>query len=637
VSVDLVSGGRLPYAENMVNFLIVENPSGVSMEEINRVLAPQGTAYSLKDGKWSKTTKQRPKGMDEWTHFLHGPDNNAVARDVFVGPPRHIRWQGLPKFARAHEQLASFSACVTAGGRMFYIVDEAGRSDVRLDSQWFLIARDAFSGVILWKKPLGEWADKLRRFRAGPAHLLFRVVASREHLFVTMGIESPVSVLETATGNLVRVIKGSEFTKQIIHEDGTLALLIDLDMGRAKEIDAARRRGEFLKHRCRVVRADVATGEITWKSEINDLVFPCMALSNNRLFYQTPAKLQCLDFKTGEPTWSEAAAMSLPVSAGKAKTGEIQWEAPTLVVDGDHVMVSDFKSISAYAVKDGKRRWTAPASKGYNAPADVLVINELIWTKGRGNERNGLDPSTGETKRTIKPSNGYMHPRCYRNKATEKFILLGEMGVQFVDVETGEVWRNHWIRGVCQFGILPANGLLYVTPDSCACNMKTKLSGLYALSHDRSPLPKPPADRLEKGPAYADAAKLGSQPNASSADWPTFRHDPMRTGITSAKVSPQLAPSWKTDLGGKLTGVTVSDGKVFVASIESHAVHALDAKTGKKSWTYITGGRVDSPPTIHKGLALFGSADGWIYAVRASDGELAWRFLAAPEDRRVYV
>jgi hypothetical protein len=32
---------------------------------------------------------------------------------------------------------------------------------------------------------------------------------------------------------------------------------------------------------------------------------------------------------------------------------------------------------------------------------------------------------------------------------------------------------------------------------------------------------------------------------------------------------------------------------------------------------------------------LFGSADGWVYCLRAADGQLLWRLLAAPQDRRV--
>jgi hypothetical protein len=72
-----------------------------------------------------------------------------------------------------------------------------------------------------------------------------------------------------------------------------------------------------------------------------------------------------------------------------------------------------------------------------------------------------------------------------------------------------------------------------------------------------------------------------------------------------------------------------------VASVERHQVHALDALTGKPAWTFTAGGRVDSPPTIHKGMVLFGCRNGWVYCLRASDGKMAWRFLAAPEDRRI--
>jgi hypothetical protein len=41
---------------------------------------------------------------------------------------------------------------------------------------------------------------------------------------------------------------------------------------------------------------------------------------------------------------------------------------------------------------------------------------------------------------------------------------------------------------------------------------------------------------------------------------------------------------------------------------------------------------VDSPPSICSGIAVFGCRDGWVYALRTSDGELIWRFRAAPQD-----
>jgi hypothetical protein len=96
-----------------------------------------------------------------------------------------------------------------------------------------------------------------------------------------------------------------------------------------------------------------------------------------------------------------------------------------------------------------------------------------------------------------------------------------------------------------------------------------------------------------------------------------------------------LKALWQADLGGRLSSVVVAEGKLFVCSLDTDTVHALDASTGKPVWAFTASGRVDSPPTIWQGLALFGSADGSVYCLRASDGALAWRFRAAPEDRRM--
>jgi hypothetical protein len=92
---------------------------------------------------------------------------------------------------------------------------------------------------------------------------------------------------------------------------------------------------------------------------------------------------------------------------------------------------------------------------------------------------------------------------------------------------------------------------------------------------------------------------------------------------------------WRTRLTGRLSQPVVADGQVYVAAMDQHTVHALNADSGAPCWNFVAGGRIDSPPTIHGGLLLFGSADGNVYCVRASDGALAWRFLAAPNDCRI--
>ena len=69
--------------------------------------------------------------------------------------------------------------------------------------------------------------------------------------------------------------------------------------------------------------------------------------------------------------------------------------------------------------------------------------------------------------------------------------------------------------------------------------------------------------------------------------------------------------------------------------MDQHTLHALDANSGQRLWSFTTGGRVDSPPTVDKGRVVFGSADGCVYCLRATDGALAWRFRAAPYDLRL--
>lgn len=60
VSVEQWSQKVLPYNENVVNLLIAEDAQGVSMDEIMRVLSPNGVACLKQGGKWRKTTKLWP-------------------------------------------------------------------------------------------------------------------------------------------------------------------------------------------------------------------------------------------------------------------------------------------------------------------------------------------------------------------------------------------------------------------------------------------------------------------------------------------------------------------------------------------------------------------------------------------------
>jgi len=82
----------LPYADNLINLVVSEDLGRVSMDEVMRVLCPNGVAYIKADNMWTKTVKPRANQIHEWTHYLHDTSGNAVAHDSFIGPPRRFQW-----------------------------------------------------------------------------------------------------------------------------------------------------------------------------------------------------------------------------------------------------------------------------------------------------------------------------------------------------------------------------------------------------------------------------------------------------------------------------------------------------------------------------------------------------------------
>jgi len=206
--------------------------------------------------------------------------------------------------------------------------------------------------------------------------------------------------------------------------------------------------------------------------------------------------------------------------------------------------------------------------------------------------------------------------------------LMGKDGTMF-EPASGKDSRTRALRGTCRFGYIPANGLIYQGLNKCLCY--NSIHGLAAFASDRGALfGTSQRTRLEHG-SSAECVET----TADASDWPTFRHDRLRTACTRAPIPSDLRPLWRTKLPGQPTSPVIAAGAVFVATGALRSVCALDAATGALRWTYIAGGPVDSPPTYFAGRVLFGSADGWVYCLRADKGQLLWRFRAAPVERRI--
>ncbi|MEA3366863.1 MAG: class I SAM-dependent methyltransferase, partial [Planctomycetota bacterium] len=225
VAVARFAGNHLPYVSNLVNLLVADDLGSVGMKKVLRVLAPGGVAYVRKAGGWKKTVKPRPDAIDEWTHYLHDATNNAVADDTVIGPPRHMRWLGSPWWTRNHHKLNSISSVVTAGGRLFTIVDEATAANMSVPGKWALLARDAFSGVTLWRKPLGSWAWHRIGFRRGPAQVTRLLVTDGRRVYAPLALNGPVSAMDAVTGRTLATYEATAGAEEIVLAAGTLLVL----------------------------------------------------------------------------------------------------------------------------------------------------------------------------------------------------------------------------------------------------------------------------------------------------------------------------------------------------------------------------------------------------------------------------
>ena len=73
---------------------------------------------------------------------------------------------------------------------------------------------------------------------------------------------------------------------------------------------------------------------------------------------------------------------------------------------------------------------------------------------------------------------------------------------------------------------------------------------------------------------------------------------------------------------------TVAGGRLYIGTFfdQDHNIYCLDAKTGKKVWSYLTSGAVLGTPAVFNGTVYVGSEDGTLYALDADTGKLRWRF-----------
>ena len=638
-----VSSTKLPYAENLVNLIVVQDYA-VPVKELFRVLTPGGsivvtnakllnqealTSAGFNAFKQVDSTlvakKPWPAEMDTWSHPRHAADGNAVSADTLVGPPERVRW-----VAAATTEVEGM---VTAGGRNFY----GG-----------ILARDSFNGLRLWHRNLRQTENnpevfKLPRLSRNGA----RPIASSELLFAVLKKEAVA--LNAATGEIVVKLGDLKNPTSLLHK-GNQVIATDADSIRA---------------------FDTKTGKQNWIVKVAD---PRTVVSDGNVVAFLKGRIRrgdkpvavALDAKTGTEKWTRDDYSWLPrASRLVLAKGQLVFEVSTFnnddATNGIHIV----------SAETGKHSWSKNYPPGMNhaRQARALFVEDDLWILHGGKintsdksklkrmpvQVSALDPLTGKVR--ITHPAGMTH--CFPPVATPNFMFAGELDM--TNLKSGKVIANRITKANCsrENGWVPANGLVYTTPKHCTCwpMLRGFVAMAPALKKD-SPV-NLPTEKIDflliKGTAKPDPNAAKPKPE----DWPLYRHDRWRSGSTKSKGPKLLNKKWTLTLGnandakakptgpilhdwkdnpiikGQLSAPTIANGIVYVTKPNEHELIAINSTSGKVTWRFTANGRLDTPPAIYKGLCLFGSATGWVYALKANTGELVWKLRAAPTEERI--
>jgi len=648
VSAEPWTSKSLPYVDNLVNLVVADDLGELSMEEVFRVLAPDGVAFI--SGK--KTVKPRPDGMDEWRQHYHDADNNAVAKDDLVGPPRHFQWIAEPQWSRSHLSLPSINSLVSAGGRLFSIEDHASSEHPALPGKFSLICRDAFNGIELWRHPFDDWQPINIYIKYTPTQLQRQLVALADKVYCTPGLDAPITVFDAVTGKVLKRFAGTERTQEFVYDQGVLYIVLGdpydtIGIGHDRgtigpSAFSTRAYGPVIPKlenpQSSIVALDADSGRELWRKQGNDMRAyqgASLAVRDAHAVYCAADSLICLDRRTGAERWRVPCTILL---SGRTNTGKAVRLKPgtsvSLVLSDDAIYLASTKTLTAFSMKDGAELWTCPTHLNHFKAPDLFLTAGAVWT---ANDK-AYDLRTGtQVKNLAQKMTGPMgHDRCYANRITDRwYINTATGGSDFLALDGSGEFPNPWVRSTCGIGFLPCNGLFYAGPPACSCANKVQLNAFNALTSDPDlkssgqPITVAVIPQLVKGPAYGKIRETRDEERGMK-DWPTYRQDAGRSGHTTTVMSAELLPKWQTRLTTYASPPVIAAGRVFVADVDAHTVCALNAADGRAQWTYTTGGRVDSPPTYYKGRLLFGSHDGWVYCLRATDGALIWRFKALP-------
>ncbi|MCH5375800.1 MAG: PQQ-binding-like beta-propeller repeat protein, partial [Planctomycetes bacterium] len=551
----------LPYATNLVDILVVPDWSkALTVQEMYRALRPRGTALvggdltvvllqhfesstempefsqvKLGSEQWVKFTKPPLQGAGNWSHWEHGPDNNPVSEDNVIKAPYLTQFLAQPYY------IAMPSITTAANGRTFLAIGHIAHHRREWDMMNKIIARNGYNGTTLWERKLPE------------GYLVHRsaFIATDNAFYMADGDRA--LILDPETGEEIGEIRLPGVTgewKWMVMKDGVLYVLTgrrdpgvqtmkgDRSFGGWSWADLSQ--GYYAKPRVpwgmghTLAAWDMKEQKLLWKhDEDKPIDARGMSMGEDRISLYVPDEhFRMLNLKTGEILWTndDKEVLELIEQPGQGLTSTPGFRTMCMTLftpDALIIQGQTRNNVVALSTTDGYHLWHK--SKITNNPNAIYLDGKVILGIGERGAHVAVNPTSGEVEKELK----FFKRACTRLTACSDSLFVRGEGMLRYDRESEQVMIDGAARPACNDGALPANGLLYLGPWQCDCNLS--LIGRLArcsAGDFRFDYEATDEERLTTSENFDKVAEFV----VTDKDWPTFLANNDRSSSTSVEI-----------------------------------------------------------------------------------------------------
>jgi len=623
----------LPYRDYMINAIVVMDldkaeAAGLTMDEVKRCVVPEGKIVVCKSGKITKI-EATPKcdAMDVWTHRYYDAAGIPASADELFDLPVGFKWNaGLPMNfdnpKRSANRYSSTRAMVVDDDRAFTfstaVVENLGDGwTSSYGTDQYLTCRDAYNGRLLWRKLIGDtYYGGLYIENMAP------LVSTGRRLYLA-GDNEKMLVVDTRTGDTVREIGTANIPGVIAASDGIVVVATWKNgkvMGSIARYD--RRRMDWDISEGTIEAYDDRTGKLLWT---NDILGTSLLVADGIVYSVNRAERD-------------------PIEEAHNRRGENdQTKRPT-------------QKVTAIDLAGGKILWQTEDNE-FGAADQALSLEAAgkgalaVGLQGRSRVAI-LSAETGKPfEATAAAEAGKLFFR-YRNHICTPIFRVGDVVLNNRGGNLSKPGMNvkfGGARAACLTGTIPAYGAGYIAQNWCRCS-PGQIPGLLAVAPIGT-IPEPaemetPIPSIQSGsyndstdgvPAGIWTSARGNAERSSSVarDIPDEVEITWSSTVTERTLIGTVKRDWNSYLNSRLTAAVVATGIAIVADIDQNEIIAINVDDGSVMWRFATAGRVDSAPTIYKGICLIGDHTGYVSAVRVQDGKLIYKLRAAPEEKRM--